>query len=261
VSYHAPSHGHDLDAEILNVDDDINENAFLEEGDAFDERSRALWTLPLKTHSPEPLFPWILSQQPSEPSGEVAAPDDISKPNLGLADVDDGEDANPLTAVGFKKVRALHSIPKMKSFVGRVAEACDMKVIDEGGLTGTATFLNEFKGDLSLDNIKEALFKALMAASKDHWANVNVKGKDHITGNTAPLDVIGFVKVRALRKAEETITFVTRMVDHLGVKITDQAAFDNLMQSYSEPDDSLSFLSLMKEIKKATKQHTWAELK
>jgi len=161
---------------------------------------------------------------------------------------------------GMKDVAAMKDDRAMKVFIRRVADSCSIKITQEGGLNGlVGYFVNKPNGDqATMKELKEALFKALLAESKHHWADV--KSDTDTTGDTAPLDMIGYCKVRALRKSREMIRFVRRMVNNMGIKITDNGGFDGMMSFYSEPDDSGSFMRLMSEIKRAAYEHSWAEL-
>merc|ERR1719272_1570155 len=114
---------------------------------------------------------------------------------LGLEDLENSETSDmhaTLDMMGFKKVRSLKSEAGLKSFIRRTAAACDMKIIDEGGLNGAATyFANDHK--TTFEDVKETLFSALLAGSRHHWATV--KTKSGVTGSSAPLDLFGFVQV------------------------------------------------------------------
>jgi hypothetical protein len=161
-----------------------------------------------------------------------------------------------LDEAGFKKVAAEKNEKEMKTYIRRVAESCNMKVINEGGLNGAATWMTEKTG--SFLAIKKALFKALLAASKDHW--VSLRNNTQFTGSNASLDYAGYAQVRALRSKKEMVIFVRRLIDHMGVRITDEGGFGGLISFYTDPDDSQSVLELIPEIKKAAFDHTWAEL-
>jgi hypothetical protein len=161
---------------------------------------------------------------------------------------------------GMKDVAAMKDDRAMKVFIRRVADSCSIKITQEGGLNGlVGYFIGKQNGDQpTMKELKEALFKALLAESKHHWAAV--KSDTDTTGDTAPLDMIGYCQVRALRKSREMVRFVRRMVNNMGIKITDNGGFDGMMSFYSEPDDSGSFMRLMSEIKRAAYEHSWAEL-
>lgn len=159
---------------------------------------------------------------------------------------------------GFRKVAGMRSDSEMKTYVRRVAESCNMKITNDGGLNGLVGWLNGKDAEGSFGAIKKAMFKALLAASKDHW--VDATPARGITGESAPLNVIGYVQVRGLRKPKQMIQFLRRMIKNMGVRITDQDGFKGFVHYYSEPDDSESFQRLMTDIKKATFEHSWAEL-
>jgi hypothetical protein len=161
--------------------------------------------------------------------------------------------------VGFAKERKLSNTEEMAMFIRRVAESCNMMFIDEGGLNGAVDwFKNPDDAGATFEKLKADLFRALLAASRDHW--VTVKDVNGITADTATLDLLGYVQVRALRKKSQTIQFVKRMVAEMGIKITDMDGFNGVMVYYSEPDDSESFGRLSAEIKKAAYERKWAEM-
>jgi len=190
----------------------------------------------------------------------------FSKNFLDDFPLDDSEDNKKLQSfsasldqAGFAKVQKLSNTEEMAMFIRRVAQSCNMVVIDEGGLNGAVDwFKNPDDAGTTFEKLKADLFKALLAASRDHWVSVkDVKG---ITAASATLDLLGYVQVRALRKKKETIQFVKRMVAEMGIKITDMDGFNGLMVYYSEPDDSESFGKLLAEIKKAAYERRWAEM-
>jgi len=159
---------------------------------------------------------------------------------------------------GMRKVAATKDDGEMKVFIRRVAASCNIKITNEGGLNGVVGWFNGKTADATFKELKEALFKALLAESKHHWADL--KNGTDTTGENAPLDMIGYCQVRALRKSREMTKWVRRMVNNMGLKITDSSGFDGMMNFYSEPDDSGSFMKLMAQIKRAAFEHSWAEL-
>jgi len=162
---------------------------------------------------------------------------------------------------GFKKVVEQKDENEIKVYIRRVVSTCSMKVIDEGGLNGLVGWFGdaEEEGDtLHFSDLKKALFKALIGSSKDHW--VAVKNVTGITSLTAPLDLVGYSQVRSLRSPKQMVKFVTRMVENMGVRITNMGGFSGMMKFYSEPDDMESFQKLMSEIKRAAYEHSWCEL-
>lgn len=163
-----------------------------------------------------------------------------------------------LDDAGLNKVAAMKSDDDMKVYVRRVASSCHMKIIDEGGLNGVLGWFTGKEGDAKFEDLHVALFTALLAESKSHW--VDVRNETGISGTTASLDLVGYAQVRALRNAKEMIKFVQRMIENMGIRITNKGGFEGLMAFYSEPDDSGSFQRLMSEIKRAAYEHSWAEL-
>lgn len=167
----------------------------------------------------------------------------------------------PLDEHGFEQVRKLKSESEMAMYIRRVADSCSLKVIDEGGLNGEVSwFLNSTGDDVTFERVKVGMFKALLAASKDHWVSLKKSQLEGITAENAPLNLLGYVQIRALRQKKEMIRFVHRMVGDMGIKITDPEMFQGFMAYYSEPDDSQSFARLMAELKKAPYENKWAEL-
>jgi len=166
----------------------------------------------------------------------------------------------PLDETGYRQIRKLEDDGEMKVFIRRVAQSCNMKVIDEGGLNGAVPFMSGTNGSSSFNEVKATLFAALLARSKDHWVAVKNSTDAPITAHSASLDLMGYVQVRSLRNAVQMVTFVKRMVESMGIKIVDTGGFDGLMGFYSKPDDSESFQRLVTEIKKAAYEHSWAEL-
>lgn len=164
-----------------------------------------------------------------------------------------------LDDAGFQKVVALNSTEEMKMYVRRVAHSCNLKVINDGGLNGAVTwFSNETQATGGFKKLKSAFFEALLAPSKDQW--VIAKQEPGVSGDSAPLDLVGYVQVRALRNAEQMVTFVRRMIENMGVKIINEDGFNGMMHYYSDPYDSEGFEKLMLDIKKAANAHSWAEL-
>jgi len=163
-----------------------------------------------------------------------------------------------LTDAGLKKVVATKSDEEMAIYIRRVAEKCDMRIIDDGGLNGAVGWFKRKEADATYDDLKAALFKSLLAESSKHWTAV--RNQTGLTAATASLDLVGYVQVRSLRSAKEMKKFVKRMVENMGIKIVNNGGFDGLLQFYSEPDNSGSFQKLMSEIKRASFEHSWAEL-
>lgn len=163
-----------------------------------------------------------------------------------------------LNNAGFKRMAALNSTEQMKMYVRRVAQSCNLKVINDGGLNGAVEWFNSTPGFHSFSRLKLSLFKALIAPSKHHW--VTAKKDPRITGRNAPLDLVGYVQVRALRNMKHMQTFVRRMIRSMGLKIVNEDGFNGMMRFYEEPDSSNGFEKLMFDIKKAAYEHTWTEL-
>jgi hypothetical protein len=218
--------------------------------------SNGLGTKSLNTESEEERDDQQL--QPMDSSFSKSFLDDFA-----LEDTADNQNLQSLSAsldqAGFAKVRHLANAEEMAMFIRRVAESCNMMVIDEGGLNGAVDwFKNPDDAGASFETLKADLFRALLAASKDHW--VTVKDVHGITAETATPDLVGYVQVRALRKKEQMRKFVKRMISEMGIKITDMDGFNGLMAYYTEPDDSQSFAKLLGEIKKAAYERNWAEM-
>jgi len=159
---------------------------------------------------------------------------------------------------GYKQIAALKNDDEMKVFIRRVARSCNMKVIDEGGLNGVVSWFSGVEDTSSFEELKVALFTALLAKSQDHWAAV--KNMTGVSANSATLDLVGYSQVRSMRSPKAMVEFVRRMIESMGIRITNDGGFDGMMHFYSEPDDMESFQRLMSEIKKATFEHSWAEM-
>lgn len=213
---------------------------------------------PMEDDPPERSMPSLLQTKRSE-SDDSDTEEDSSDTEEDLWDPEKVESEKAaLSQEGFQQVCEKRSEAGMSNFIRRVAESCNMKIIDEGGLNGAVGWFSNPDMDVSFDKLKSEMFKALLAGSADHW--VTVKKVSGITASNAPLDMWGFVQVRALRKKKQTVKFVRRMIEDMGIKVTDEDGFDGLMKYYSEPDDSQSFQRMVAEIKKATYEHSWAEL-
>jgi len=158
---------------------------------------------------------------------------------------------------GYNQVLALLDAKQTATFIRRLAASCNMNVIDEGGLNGVAGYFTEEKGNVKL--IKDAMFKSLLDRSSANW--VAIKNEGGVTAKTAPLDVVGFAQVRALRQPVESIAFAKRIVEAMGVKIVDDGGFQGFMAFYSEPDDSQSLQAFLEEVQKSAIEGTWAQMK
>jgi len=159
---------------------------------------------------------------------------------------------------GYSEVLALKSDAEMRNFIIRVAHSCQLKVVDEGGLTGAVPWFSGTTAEGSIENIKTALFTALLASSRDHWVSCAIG--DGLTGITAQPDVVGFVQVRALKDADEMVTFARRLIENMGVRIIDEGGFQGVMKYYSDPYIFQSFYDLQKEIKRAANTNSWAQI-
>jgi len=158
---------------------------------------------------------------------------------------------------GYQKVVAVKDDVEMKKFIERVIKKFDCEVIEESGLMGIVPWFSGTTAVQSMDLLEEALLFELLSLGK-HW--MHYKNSAGVTGETAALDLNGYVVVACLQQEEEMKTFARRLCKQLGVKITDDSGFQGMIKFFSGAVGFQSLDKLKSEIQSAANApHSWAE--
>jgi len=180
--------------------------------------------------------------------------------SLGLNEQDDrhgiGETAM-LNEDGYKSVAAVKDDDEMKKFIMRVIKKFDCEVVEDSGLMGMVPWFSGTTAVQSMDLLEEALLFELLSLG-NHW--MHYKNSAGLTGETAALDLNGYVVVACLKQEEEMKTFARRLCKQMGVKITDDSGFQGMIKFFSGDVAFQSLDKLKSEIQSAANApHSWAE--
>jgi hypothetical protein len=165
-------------------------------------------------------------------------------------------DTAPISEAGYQTVAAIKDDYEMKKFILRVLAKYDCEVTQEGGFMGLVPWFSGTTSVQSLEQLQDALLFELLSAG-EHW--LHYKNTAGITGDTASLDLDGYVVVACLRRDEDMKKFARRLCKSMGVKITDENGFDGMIKYFSGTTGFQSFERLQSEIQSAAAApHTWA---
>lgn len=158
---------------------------------------------------------------------------------------------------GYHKVAQLKDDEEMKDFIIRAIEKFDCKVEDMGGLMGMVPWFSGTVAEQSLAKLEEALLFAVLA---DGTPWVTYKNSAGTTGNSARLNLEGYVDVACMRNDEEMNKFARRLAKSMDIKITDEGGFEGTMKYYSGSATFQSFESMKSEFRAAAEApHSWAK--
>jgi len=160
---------------------------------------------------------------------------------------------------GYEAVAKLKDDEEMKIFILRLIEDYDCHVNDDGGLMGIVPWFSGTTAVQSLAKLEESLLFAVLA-NGERW--MSYKNSAGISGTNAPLDLQGYMEIAIISKDIEMQAFARRLVEHMGIKVTDEGGFAGMIKYHSGAAAFQSFDKLQNEIKSAAASpHAWAKFK
>merc|ERR1719375_1883495 len=147
----------------------------------------------------------------------------------------------------------------MKDFIERVIDRYDCKVESIAGFMGIVPWFSGTTLAQDFDKLQATLLSAVLSRGKQSsW--LSFKNSDHITGNTAALDPVGYVQVAAMKNDDEMRNFARRVCEQQGIKVLDADGLTGMVRYYSGTDNFQSFDRLEEEVRSAANApHSWAE--
>jgi len=158
---------------------------------------------------------------------------------------------------GYQQVASVKSDAEMTDFIIRMVDKYDCKVEEMGGLAGIVPWFSGTTTKQSVDKLESTLLSAVLSMGKQPW--LSYKNSDHVTGDTAGLNFVGYVQVAAMRSDAEMKRFVRRICKDAKIEIIDEGGFTGMVRFYSGTDNFQSFDGLINEVKSAANApHSWA---
>lgn len=165
-----------------------------------------------------------------------------------------------LDQAGYKQVADLKSDVEMTAFIHRVIEKYDFKVEEEAGLAGIVPWFSGATTVQDMEQLENTVLYAVLTSSKKPW--ITYKNSNHVRGDTAELNFVGYVKIAAMKDDAQMQMFARRVCDKLGITIENKDGFAGMVRYYSGTDNFQSFDKLQTEIKSAaTAPNSWASSK
>jgi hypothetical protein len=162
-----------------------------------------------------------------------------------------------LNQEGYSKVAHLKDDEEMKDFILRIIDKYDCNVENMDALMGFVPWFSGTIAEQSLTKLEEALLFAVLA---DGTPWISYKNSAGTTGESARLDLEGYVEVACMRKDEQMKAFARRLAKSMHIKITDEGGFAGTMRYYSGSATFQSFDKLKDEFEAAAKApHSWAD--
>jgi len=185
----------------------------------------------------------------SHPCSMLAAAD--KGHGLGAtADIDEG---------GYEAVAKLKDDEEMRTFILRVIESYDCRLMSDGGLMGIVPWFSGTTAVQTLAKLEESLLFAVLAEG-EAW--ISYKNSAGTTGTDAPLDLQGYMEIAIIRKDIEMQAFARRLAENMGIQIADEGGFAGMIKYHSGTAAFQSFDKLQNEIKSAAASpHAWAKHK
>lgn len=166
-----------------------------------------------------------------------------------------GDDAT-LDEDGYKTIALMRNPEEMAIFVKRVAKSVGLIVSDEEALN---RMLPKYDGEEEIRNFA-SLESDLLHPKPDEkkWLTPDPDSAGSASGKTALLTQAGYFSVAKLRNQEEMKEFARRMIEKHCLSITNEGAFDGLVEWYSGVKDLQDLDSLENEIVALSqKPDTW----
>mmetsp|Transcript_4738 Transcript_4738/g.7773 ORF Transcript_4738/g.7773 Transcript_4738/m.7773 type:complete len:379 (-) Transcript_4738:267-1403(-) len=193
-------------------------------------------------------------------SGEDSTPfepwkDDPTEIALRQSQQVHGDDAT-LDEDGYKAIALMRNAEEMAIFVKRVAKSVGLIVSDEEALN---RMLPKYDGEEEIRNFASLESDLLHPKPNEKkWLTPDPDSAGSASGKTALLTQAGYFSVAKLRNQEEMKEFARRVIEKHCLSITNEGAFDGLVEWYSGVKDLQDLDSLENEIVALSqKPDTW----
>jgi len=158
---------------------------------------------------------------------------------------------------GYQQVASIKNDEEMTDYILRMVDKYDCKVEEIGGLAGIVPWFSGTTTKQSMDKLEGTLLFAVLSLTKQPW--LSYRNSDHITGDTAALNFVGYVQVAAMRSDAEMKRFVRRICKDAKIEVVDEGGFEGMVRYYSGTDNFQSYDGLINEVKSAANApHSWA---
>jgi hypothetical protein len=192
-------------------------------------------------------------------SSNVDLSDAVAQPTNQEGNAGLGKRAS-LNEDGYKQVANIKDDKEMTEFIHRVVDKYDLKVQEEAGLQGLVPWFSGTTSVQNMEQLENTVLYAVLTSSKKPW--IVYKNSEHVNGDTAELNSVGYVKIAAMKDDSQMQSFARRTCDKLGINIINKDGFAGMVRYYSGTDNFQSFDKLQNEIKSAAKApNSWASPK
>jgi len=183
------------------------------------------------------------------------------------ADADTGLGSNSaMDEAGYQTVLQMNNNHEMEVFMRRTIGDLDLVVVNDEGLKAMVPWLSGESGSSSFGNFKGKILN--MLGKPDAWvadpqqlqplavteiASPKMALTEVVSvGKSAPLSEEGYMAAANLRSNTEMVSFIHRVVDDMGLKVSNKGGVEGLAPFYSGDKQVGSLASLESEIFKAS---------